>query len=103
MEQSSHHLEHCKTLTFDVTAIDFCETLRQIYEKHGKVKLVKLDIEGSEFDVLDAIIDKKAYQYFETLLCETHARFFTDGNERLRRLESRLRAENISNIYLDWV
>lgn len=43
--------------------------------------LIKMDIEGSEFQVLDDIIDKETYKYISKIYVEFHERFFPDINK----------------------
>ncbi|MDO4937836.1 MAG: FkbM family methyltransferase, partial [Sutterellaceae bacterium] len=68
-----------------------------------KPYLVKLDIEGAEFDVLNKLIDSNLCDAFDHLVCETHERFFKDGDKRMVELNQKLKDRNIKNVYLDWI
>ncbi|EKH7232394.1 FkbM family methyltransferase [Campylobacter upsaliensis] len=61
---------------YEVDMIDFCEFITKLIKKHGKIAFVKLDIEGAEFDVLNALIEKNLYENIEYIMVETHERFF---------------------------
>jgi FkbM family methyltransferase len=50
---------------------------------HAYVDVLKLDIEGSEFEVLESIDFSK--DSFGQILVEVHERFFTDGWKRFER------------------
>lgn len=89
-------------LDFDVNAIDFVGYLRQLKSEGRRPYLIKLDIEGAEFDVLNSILDSGLHDSFDYLVCETHERFFKDGDKLINRLNDRLKKENINNIFLDW-
>jgi hypothetical protein len=55
---------------------------------HTKIDLLKMDIEGSEFDVVEDMLSDGIDC---TQLCiETHALFLDDGKERMRGMIARL-------------
>ena len=84
-----------------VRLVDFLQN--EVFKKHGEVYILKMDIEGAEFETLEDIIHSGVYKNIKYLFCETHARFFNDGNERLHKLETLIKENNITNIFLDWV
>ena len=88
---------------YEVQMIDFCEFLRMILDKHGKIHFIKLDIEGAEFDVLDALIEQNLHKNVEYIMVETHERFFKNPQKKLENLHAKIAKKNISNIYLDWI
>lgn len=90
---------------YHVKAIDFCKFIDSLLEEtqQEKVKLIKLDIEGAEFEVLNQIIDQEAYKKFDCLLVETHERFFEDGQQKLSLIKEKMEKKNITNIRLDWI
>ena len=90
-------------LDFDVDLIDFADYLKSLVDRGERPYLIKLDIEGSEFEVLDRLIEKDMCSYFDYLVCETHERFFSDGDERLGNLQQKLKDKNIRNVFLDWI
>lgn len=89
-------------LDFDVRAIDFVDYLKQLKANGQRPYLIKLDIEGAEFNVLNSFLDSRLHDSFDYLVCETHERFFKDGEKRIKQLNNRLKEENINNIFLDW-
>ena len=84
-------------LDFDVRAIDFVDYLKQLKANGQRPYLIKLDIEGAEFNVLNSILDSRLHDSFDYLVCETHERFFKDGEKRIKQLNNRLKEENINN------
>lgn len=65
---------------------------------HNTVDLLKLDIEGSEFKVIPDILQSGVY--FKQLCIETHNRFFSDGDFKLKELISNL---NDHGYYITYV
>lgn len=57
----------------------------------GKIDVLKMDIEGSEFKVLQNIMEEKIYP--RQICVEFHARYFDDGKEKLNK-SIRLMEEN---------
>lgn len=92
-----------KAAGYEVQMIDFTEFIKKLVKEHGKITFVKLDIEGAEFDVLDALIDQDLHKHIEYIMAETHERMFDNPKEKLERLEKKIAQKGVSNIYLDWV
>ncbi len=55
---------------------------------HSKIDILKLDIEGSEFDVIKSIDFTKID--ISQICIEIHDRFFVDGNRRVAELDEKL-------------
>ncbi|MFQ6342563.1 FkbM family methyltransferase [Campylobacter sp. VTCC 70190] len=88
---------------YEVQSIDFCEFVRKLLQKHGKINFVKLDIEGAEFELLDSLIEQNLYRDIELIMVETHERFFENPKEKINKLKEKIAKYEIKNIYLDWV
>ena len=52
--------------------------------KHEKVDLIKMDIEGSEYDVAESILNSGID--ISQIVLEIHERFFQNGKEKTIRL-----------------
>lgn len=87
---------------YEVEMIDFCAFVREIVAKHGKIHFIKLDIEGAEFEVLEAFIAQDLYKNVEYIMVETHERLFDNPNAKITALKAQIADKNITNIYLDW-
>jgi len=76
-----------------------CYTVGDLIKKHGfdKVDLLKIDIEGAEFDLLPDIVsgDTPIYQ----IAVEFHYRFYPDGGQRLRNVVQLLRKAGFKIAY----
>ena len=87
-----------------VEACDFNQFIIDTFVSHNKhIYLLKMDIEGAEFEVLNKLIDKDLHKNFEFILVETHERFFDDGDCKIKELQKKIKEKNINNIFLDWV
>ncbi|MBD5165940.1 FkbM family methyltransferase [Helicobacter sp.] len=90
--------------SYDVKVIDLSQVIEKIIlPKYQRIYLLKLDIEGEEFNVLDSILTKKLYQHIDFIVCETHERFFSDGDVKMQKLKSRIQEYGAKNIFLDWI
>ena len=83
--------------------IDFADFVKELVAKHGKINFVKLDIEGAEFEVLDALLEQNLHENIEYLMVETHERFFDNPETKIQALKDKIKGKNITNIYLDWI
>lgn len=88
---------------YAVQVIDFCEFLQKIITKHKNISLIKLDIEGAEFDILERLIELDLHEKIEYIMVETHERYFDDGAQKMQKLKNLINSKNIKNIFLDWV
>lgn len=75
-----------------VESIDFSKFLRSNVSPNDFL-VIKMDIEGAEFAVLESMISTETYQLVDVLYCEFHERFFIDT-----RQYSRLREEYVSSL-----
>lgn len=97
-------LDHELVSNEQVKAINFCQFIQKEFILSNKnIYLMKLDIEGAEFEVLKQMIENNIYQYVKYIFVETHERFFSDGENKIQELKSLIKQKNITNIYLDWV
>jgi len=71
--------------------------------KNMRIYFLKLNIQGAEFEILEKIIQEEIYTHIDYIMCETHERFFEDGQEKIDKIKKQLEEKKITNIYLDWV
>ncbi len=50
---------------------------------HDRIDVLKMDIEGAEYDVIKSLFESKIY--VDQILVEFHSRFFNDGFERTKQ------------------
>ncbi|MDR2415527.1 MAG: FkbM family methyltransferase [Candidatus Peribacteria bacterium] len=62
---------------YEVEAVRLVDVLKNdILSKHKKIHLLKLDVEGAEFDIMEDLINSDIYIDITYIVVETHERFF---------------------------
>jgi FkbM family methyltransferase len=67
-----------------------------------KVKIVKMDIEGAECQVINSLIDKGVMKKIGWLLVETHAEKIPGLQQELTALKEKIKIKKINNIDFNW-
>ena len=89
------------TTGVDVETIDLATFITEL---NRPVKLLKLDVEGSEYAILNRLIETNAIENIEKVIVETHARSIPSlkaADKALREQIQKLGLE--SKIDLDWI
>lgn len=84
----------------DVEVIDFSEFITSLSKD---IKILKIDIEGAEVELIHDLIDKNLIQGIPYVFVETHDRKILDLREETNRLRKRIKENNLNNIRLDWI
>ena len=72
--------EHVEVDYTNVEAIDFSKFLKNNSDKYSEI-IVKMDIEGAEFQIIDHLIENDTLKLITELFIETHGRFNFPENE----------------------
>lgn len=89
---------------YEVEVIGLVEYIHNnILNKYERIYFLKLDIEGAEFEIMDKILATELYKKIDFIACETHERYFDDGEEKITRLKAQIQNAGAKNILLDWV
>ena len=84
----------------EVEVIDICEFIKNL---NKPIDILKIDIEGAEYDVLDKLIDMELYKNIKHILVEDHCETIPEIREKAETVKNKIKEKNISNIRLDWV
>jgi FkbM family methyltransferase len=89
--------------TFDVEAVRLTTFISRLLMEHERIFILKIDIEGHEYDVLDDLINTELYKKIVHIFVEPHERLFPALAPDAERIRTIIKQRNINNIYLDWV
>ena len=84
----------------EIKVIDFTN---HINKQKKDISLLKMDIEGSEIEILNKIIDLNIHDKIKYIFVETHERFSHKLGLETAKLKLRIKNLNVNNINLDWV
>jgi FkbM family methyltransferase len=84
---------------YEIEIIDFFEFLRNIKKE---IFIVKIDIEGAEVELVNALIDHELHKRIKYLFVETHEKTIPDLLSATMSLKYKVKKLNISNIYFNW-
>lgn len=86
----------------EVELVNFVEYLDDLGED-VEVGLVKMDVEGEELDILDALLCRHdLLARIDYIFAETHERQIPDQKDRVRKLKARVADVYRPRINLDW-
>ncbi|MFK7694094.1 FkbM family methyltransferase [Paenibacillus sp. HJGM_3] len=83
----------------DIEVVDLCEIVEALDQR---IKFLKVDIEGAEFELIEKLITSNMYRYIDLTLVETHEGLVQNPVEKMARLHSLMQERNITNINLNW-
>ena len=69
----------------------------------GHVRILKLDIEGAEVDVLDDLLNKDLLRCVDLTLVETHEEWIPNTIPRLEVIKRRVAELGLRNVYFNWI
>ncbi|MEA5445780.1 FkbM family methyltransferase [Gammaproteobacteria bacterium AB-CW1] len=83
--------------------IELLDIAELIEAQEGRIRLLKLDIEGGEYAVLHRLLDTGLIKRIDQVFCETHELKIPSCRRETRRLRRRLADMDIRHVNLDWV
>lgn len=88
----------------DVEVIDFPAFVKALLKKHKKIAFLKMDIEGAELDVLEAMETQGLFDKITLTVAETHEKKFKHLRPRFAALRATVGAKYpITKVNLDWI
>jgi len=81
----------------EVECIDLSDFILNNFSKNDNI-IIKMDIEGSEYDTLERMIETGAIEYINVLVVEWHSRYFTNKEfilEREHIISEKIKSHNI--------
>ncbi|MEL7213575.1 MAG: FkbM family methyltransferase [Pseudomonadota bacterium] len=88
----------------EVPLIDFLNIVDTEVKKRGEIAFVKMDIEGAELDILEAMHAQDKFGPIRCLVAETHERKFRDLRPRFKALRQAVSESYPPNkVNLEWI
>lgn len=88
----------------EVPLLDFPDLVRAEIAKRGEIAFIKMDIEGAELDILEAMQAAGLFTHIRALVAETHERKFKDLRARYKALRENVAAQYPGGkVNLDWI
>lgn len=88
----------------EVALVDFPGWIKGQVAARGSIAFVKMDIEGAELDILEAMDAQGLFVNIRGLVAETHERKFKDLRTRYKALKAAIAEHEPSGkINLDWI
>ena len=88
--------------TAPVAQVEIANLAEYIRGLPERVRILKLDIEGYEAEVLEALLAERLERQIDLILVETHEFFSEELAARNGALRLRIEREKITNVCLDW-
>lgn len=84
----------------EVEAIDICGFIQEL---DCQVNILKIDVEGVEYEILEKLINTGLHNKINKIMVEVHAKKIPELKEKEANLRSKIKELNITNIDLDWI
>jgi FkbM family methyltransferase len=94
--------DHGET-TAPVKTIDLPRLIRETVSQHGEIALLKLDIEGAELEILEALEQQDLFDAVRLTIVETHQGKFPALRPRFKALRKRIaQGYPATKVNLEW-
>jgi len=93
-----------ETNLIEVRLVNFIGFLQKMIAEHGEIAFVKMDIEGAELDILEAMDAENLFAPIRCCVAETHERKFKALRPRFKALKQRIsETYPLSKVNLNWI
>ncbi|SEW37371.1 methyltransferase, FkbM family [Aliiroseovarius sediminilitoris] len=90
--------------TLEVPLISLPDFLADLTAKHGQIAFLKMDIEGAELEILEAMLADGLFDKITLTVAETHENKFKALRDRFRALRAAVaKAHPPTRVNLDWI
>jgi FkbM family methyltransferase len=96
VESKRNVRKNCYEMVDGIPFADFIEKL------DGPIRLLKMDIEGAEVDILNQLLDRGLHERIDQAFIEVHDRQIKTLAEPTEKLRQRLKALDVEHFRLDW-
>lgn len=90
--------------TLEVPLISLPDFLADLTAKHGQIAFLKMDIEGAELEIMEAMLADGLFDKITLTVAETHENKFKALRDRFRALRAAVaKAHPPTRVNLDWI
>lgn len=82
--------------------VEIIDLIQFIIDLNVPIKVLKLDVEGVEYPIINKIIDSGLIDNIQYIFVETHEDKIPELRKIAEETRKRIQIEGIQNIYLDW-
>ncbi|OFY26941.1 MAG: hypothetical protein A2X09_15080 [Bacteroidetes bacterium GWF2_43_11] len=83
--------------------IEMIDLISFIKELNVKIDILKLDVEGAEFDILENLIKNDLHNSIHHILVESHENEILELADKAAYIKKIIAEKNINNINLEWI
>jgi FkbM family methyltransferase len=83
----------------EVQLLDLCSFINIL---NRPIKVLKIDIEGAEMELVDSLIEQKIAHKIDHIFVETHEKKIPSLRKPLELLKEKIKREGLTNIDLTW-
>lgn len=89
----------------EIECVDLCSFIKDLITKLkiSSIDILKIDVEGAEFAILEKMIEDGLYKKIKYILVETHDETIPEIQEKAKKVRELIISNDIKNINLDWV
>jgi FkbM family methyltransferase len=84
----------------EVATIDLCDFIQKL---KSRVRILKMDVEGAECEVLKKLIDTEVVNLIDHIFVETHDNKIPELRKDTEHLKQLIRRKDLRSINLDWI
>jgi len=84
----------------EVEAVDLCEFINEL---DSEVEVLKIDVEGVEYEILHKLIDTGLIYKIKTVHVELHAKKIPELQDKQDSITQRIKELNLTHINTDWI
>lgn len=85
--------------SIDIDLIDITNFIKKLNQR---IKLIKIDVEGAECEIIKKIIEKDLIHLIDHIFVETHDHKIPELKEKTDEIRKLINIKNIKNINLNW-
>lgn len=83
--------------------MEVVDILSVLAEIRRRVKLIKMDVEGMEYRILDRLIDSQAIEMIDHVWVESHDQKIPELRKEAQEVKRKIQEKGLLKIRMDWI